>query len=401
MLTTWKFRIKDSGSTGRTLGAMGKSVNFCWNFFKETQITALQRQSAKVIKLKDGSEKAVTNFLSAFELSNLAAGSAKDLGLHSQTVQAIAEEYACRRKQFKKLLRWRGRKSLGWIPFKASAVKISFSEMREWVGPISGKGRSRGRGSVTYAKKTFEFWASRDLPADAVIKTGSFSQDGQGHWYLNLTFETNALQFGSQEGAVGVDIGIKTMAALSSGEKIDGPRLRERYLGKVRHLERTRLTARRHQSKSRKFGPLPKRKRMAKLHAKLANARADYLHKASTKLVEEYREIYIGNVPCKLMNRSRSMAGVSLDHGLGMFKTQVSYKAIRAGGRAMEINERDSTRTCSVCLTVYPRIGLGVREWQCGPCKTVHDRDVNAARNILRLGREALTHPGNRKVAGA
>ena len=385
---------------------MAKSVNFCWNFFKETQITALRRRSAKIIKIQDGSEKVIANFLSAFELSNLAAGAAKDLGLHSQTVQAVAEEYARRRKQFKKLLRWRGQRALGWIPFKASAVKISFADVREWTGPLSGKQRGRGRGCVSYAKKTFEFWASRILPDDAVIKTGSFCQDSQGRWYLNLTFESSSLQCQNphgqcQDGEVGIDPGVKTLATLSSGAKIHGPRLRERYLVKIRRLEQTRLSARRRQSKSRKFGPLPKRRRVAKLHAKVANARADFLHKASTRLVEEYRRIYIGNVPCKLMNRSRTMAAVSLDQGLGMFKTQVTYKAMRAGGQAMEINERDSTRTCSVCLTAHPRIGLRVREWQCSVCATVHDRDVNAARNILRLGREALTHPGDRKVAGA
>ena len=101
MLTTWRFRIKDSGSAGRRLSAMAKSVNFCWNFFKETQITALRRRSAKIIKIQDGSEKVIANFLSAFELSNLAAGAAKDLGLHSQTVQAVAEEYARQRSNSK------------------------------------------------------------------------------------------------------------------------------------------------------------------------------------------------------------------------------------------------------------------------------------------------------------
>jgi len=100
------------------------------------------------------------------------------------------------------------------------------------------------------------------------------------------------------------------------------------------------------------------------------------------------------------MNRSRNLAGVSLDNGLGAFKTQISYKAIRAGGLATEINERDSTRTCSVCLTVHPRIGLRVREWRCGVCSALNLRDLNAAINILRLGREALTHPGNLTVAG-
>ena len=401
MLTTWRFRIKDSGSSGRKLDAMAKSVNFCWNFFKETQITALRRSSARIMTLPDGSKKAAPNFLSAFELSNLAAGAAKDLGLHSQTVQAVAEEYARRRRQFKKLLRWRGRNSLGWIPFKASAIKVSTSDLREWVGPQSGKARCQGRGSVTYAKKTFKFWASRVLPEDAVIKCGSFCQDSQGHWYLNLTFVTSTRQITSLGGDVGIDPGIKSLATLSSGDKIDGPKLRERYLAKIRRIERTRRYARRSQAKSRKFGRLPKHKQVAKLHAKIKNARADYLHKASTRLVEEYRRIYIGNVPCKFMNRSRTLAGVSLDQGLGMFKTQLSYKAVRAGGRAKEIDERDSTRTCSVCLTVHGRIGLRVREWQCGVCSTVHDRDVNAARNILRLGREALPHPSDREVARA
>ena len=259
MLTTWRFRIKDSGSAGRKLGAMARSVNFCWNFFKETQLTALRRRSAKIIKIQDGSEKVVPNFLSAFELSNLAAGAAKDLGLHSQTVQAVAEEYARRRKQFKKLLRWRGQRSLGWIPFKVSAVKISYADVREWTGAFSGKKRSRGRGYITYAKRSFEFWASRVLPDDAAIKTGSFCEDAQGHWYLNLTFESSSLKYQSQDGEVGVDPGVKTLATLSSGDKIDGPRLRERYLEKIRRLELTRLSARRRQARSRKFGPLPKR----------------------------------------------------------------------------------------------------------------------------------------------
>ncbi|MBM4254238.1 MAG: hypothetical protein FJ146_19910, partial [Deltaproteobacteria bacterium] len=75
MLTTWKFRIKDSGSTGRKLTAMARSVNFVWNYAKETQVTALRRSSTKVILRKDGTSRTVPNFFSAFELNNLVAGS--------------------------------------------------------------------------------------------------------------------------------------------------------------------------------------------------------------------------------------------------------------------------------------------------------------------------------------
>ena len=89
------------------------------------------------------------------------AGAAKELGLHSQTVQGVVEEYARRRKQFQKLLRWRGKKSLGWIPFKAAGVKVTFANVREWNAAGSCKSRARGRGFVSYCGKRYEFWASR------------------------------------------------------------------------------------------------------------------------------------------------------------------------------------------------------------------------------------------------
>jgi len=202
-------------------------------------------------------------------------------------------------------------------------------------------------------------------------------------------------------GACGVDIGVKTMAVVADdygSYKVDGPRLRERFLKKIRALEKTRKYARRQQAKTKRFGKLPKAKQFTNMNRKVKNARADFLHKESTALVEQYETIYFGDVPLKLMNKSKNMAGVSLDHGIGFFKQVTRYKAMGAGGESSDLNEKDSTRTCSVCLTVHPRIGLEVRGWTCGKCKTVHDRDVNAARNILRMGRHA---PASRPVKRA
>jgi len=209
------------------------------------------------------------------------------------------------------------------------------------------------------------------------------------------------LTYVTTDEAVGIDIGIKSMATLSDGVMLTGPRLRERYLSKIRLLELTRLSTRRRQAASKCYGRLPKARTVAKLHAKAANARSDYLNTAAASLVENYGRIFIGDVSCHLMNRSKNLAGISLDHGIGKFKQQVSYKAQRAGGQAQEIKERDSTRTCAIFLEVYPRTSLGVGEWKCGKCGAVHDRDVNAARNILRLGREALTHLHYREAAQA
>ena len=376
MITTWKYRIKDSGRSGRILGRMGGSVNVVWNFAKETQLNAYRAKSARLIfDKKSGERIAIPNVLTAFELNNLVAGSSKELGLHSQSVQGVTEEFSRRRKQFSKLPRWRGKRSPGWVPWKASGIKISGD-------------------SFKYAGEVFNFWNSRDLPTDAQIKTGSLTEDKRGRWYLNVTFESE--QIGLEKGLneIGIDIGIKTLASLSNGEKIERPNLREKFLNRMKALEKTRKFARRKASKNKKYSTLPKSKQGRNLHGKVTNQRADYLHKATTSLVKSSKLIVVGDVPCKLMNRSKNMAGISLDSGIGLFKNMLNFKAARAGSTYLQVPERNSTQTCSHCGWQHPkerRIGLGVREWRCESCGTNHDRDTNAAINILRTGRRALT----------
>jgi IS605 OrfB family transposase len=385
MITTYHYRIKDSGRAGKTLTKMSRSVNMVWNYCKQTQQEALKNKSVKLIMdKKTGKNISIPFFLTKYELNKLVGGSSKELGLHSQTVQAVSEEYVTRRVQFKKLLRWRSKKSIGWIPFKSSAVKIS-------------------NGKITYNKHEFSYWNSRDLPEDAKIKTGSFCQDKRGRWYLNLVFESEQLGINRSNGLeLGLDIGIKTLASCSNGEKIERPNLRAKALAKIRYLKRCQRFAQQKQSKSKKYFPLPKLKQEKNLHAKIANQRQDYLHKETTKLIKKCSLMVVGDVPCKLMNRSKTLSGISLDSGIGKFKQMLRYKAVRAGAHYQEISERNSTRTCSKCLFMWPRIELGVRQWVCEKCETVHDRDTNAAQNILhayrnsaRMGLHTLIHTQN------
>jgi putative transposase len=368
MLVTWQFRVKDGGSGGRALSRAARAVNFVWNFAKATQRDALRAKSARIIAdRKTGAPVAIPNFFSSDELDALVAGSSKELGLHSQTVQAITQEYARRRKQFGKLLRWRGKKSLGWVPWKSSGVKLE-------------------KGAIRYCGKSYRYFDSRPLPADAKVKCGQFSQDARGRWYISITFETEALSYACGRAEVGVDPGIKTLATLSDGTKIERPDLRAKYLEKLRRLERSRRHTRRKQAKTNSYGRLPKAKQAANLAAKVANQRRDYLHKESTKLVERASTIAMGDLQCAFMNRNRALSGISLDSGLGMFRAMLRYKALRAGATYREVSEKDSTQTCSSCGWKHPRerrIGLGVRHWTCGGCGAHHDRDINAARNIL------------------
>ena len=217
---------------------------------------------------------------------------------------------------------WRGKKFLGWVPFKSSAIKIH-------------------NGKISYNKNEFSFWNSRELPEDAKIKTGSFCQDKLGRWFLNVTFKSEQISIHrTDDKKIGIDIGIK-------------------------------------------YHSLPKAKQERKLHAKVANIRQDYLHKEPTKLVKKCSLIVVGDVPCKFMNRNKKLAGISLDSGIGIFKNMLRYKAFRAASIYKEISERDSIRTCSKCSEILPRIELGVSTWTCEKCKTIFDRDVNASINIL------------------
>ena len=219
------------------------------------------------------------------------------------------------------------------------------------------------------------------------MKCGSFNQDSRGRWYVCLTFSLESLVTQKGDAVLGIAPGIKTLASMSDGTKIERPNLRVKYLEKIRRLERTRKFARRKAAKTKHYGKLPKAKQVANLAAKIANTRQDYLHKQSTNLVSRSDVLVMGDVPCKLMNRNKTLSGISLDTALGAFRTMLRYKANRAGATYIEVSERDSTQTCSACGWKHSkesRIGLGVRQWKCGGCAVEHDRDINAAKSILR-----------------
>ncbi|MBC7571842.1 MAG: IS200/IS605 family element transposase accessory protein TnpB [Spirosoma sp.] len=345
-LTTYQYRIKDSTS-GKHLTKMSYSVNFVWNFVNQSNIERWSK---------------FRKTFSAFDLNKLSAGCAKELGLHSQTVQAVCEEYAKSSKQFKRVkLNWRSRKrSLGWIPFKASGVKVNGD-------------------SVTYGGRSFRFWLSR--PIEGIVRFGSFSQDAQGHWYVNFVMEPGGRAQADQGRvktgkSVGVDLGLKTIATLSDGVELSREKLTKLFEVQLAKAQRVR-----------------KKKRITALHAKIKNKRKDWNHKTSTRLVREYDKIVVGNVSSSKLKKTRMAKSVS-DAGWADLKLMLKYKAIALASEYKEVNEKFSTLTCSDCSTKSgPRglSGLGVREWVCVECGSIHDRDVNAAKNILHFSLSGMT----------
>ena len=333
MLLTFKFKLKN-GSRSLRVGA--NKVNRIWNYANETSFTAIKR---------DG------KFLSAFDLNNLLAGTSKALKIHSQTVQAVAEEYAKSRKQAKKRkLEWRSsrgaRRSLGWIPFKTSGIKVSGDR-------------------VTFGGKEYRFFKHREI--EGKIKTGCFVEDACGDWFVCFQCEV-PLREKARAGEIALDLGQKAIATTSDGEVFENPKTYCEWQDRL--------------AKAQRYG---KKKRAAKIHRKIARIRKDNLHKISTSLTSNYARIIVGNL---ILKASKS----TLDASFRGLIPLLEYKASRRQGEVVLVNEAFTTITCSNCLErTGPTglTGLSVREWVCCHCGQSHDRDVNAARNILRIGTDA------------
>ena len=340
---TLRLRIKDKHRS--VLAAMAREVNQVWNFCNETSHRAVRERR---------------QWLSGYDLQKLTNGFSKCEGVQigSPTVQQVCEDYAKARKQFKKAkLRWRvsnpqsSKYSLGWVPFKARALQYK-------------------AGQIAFAGQRFYLWDSYGL-SDYELRAGSFSQDGRGRWYLNVVVKVQA-KASAGTASVGIDLGLKEAAVTSTGERIEGRFYRklECQLG---------IAQRAH-----------KKNRVKAIHAKIANQRKDLLHQFSTKLVRENAAIFVGDVASAKLVKTK-MAKSALDAGWSSLKTMLEYKSHQAGIVFEVVNESYTTQTCSCCGVIPAsspkgRAGLRIREWTCSECGAVHERDVNAARNILAAG---------------
>jgi transposase len=332
-LLTYKYRIKDSTSAA-ALGKMAGASNYVWNYCQEVSLLAFRRDKT---------------LLSAYDLHKLTAGTSQALRLSADTIQQVCTEYVTRRRQFKKIkLKWRSRKrSLGWIPFKAAYIKL--------LGD-----------TITYCGHRFRLWLSR--PVEGVIKTGSFTQDARGRWYVNLQCEVPdaVAPFGQAE--LGLDLGLLHQIACSDGVIYSRENLTRTHEAALAMAQRAR-----------------KKKRVKSIQAKIANTRWDWTHKATTAITQRARYIVIGDVSSSKLIKT-PFAKSTLDAAWHSVRFQLRYKAIRLAGICVSGREQWSSVTCSDCGARTGPSGLrtlGVREWVCTRCGVTHNRDVNAAKNIL------------------
>lgn len=209
------------------------------------------------------------------------------------------------------------------------------------------------------------------------------SREPDGRWFVTFAVETDdPAPLPSTGESAGVDLGIKDFAVLSTGEKIANPRHMARHERGLRRQQR-RLARMKKGSQNR----TRQRVKVARKHARVRDARRDFLHKTSTELVRRFDTIAVEDLAPKNMVRNRSLAKSISECGWGEFRSMLEYKAERAGRRLTVINRwYPSSKTCSACGHLLATLSLGTRHWTCPDCGTRHDRDINAAKNILLAG---------------
>jgi putative transposase len=352
MILTYKYRLKGKRAA-RQLRRRAWAANQVWNYCAQTQ--------RKIWRAwKDGLSP---KWPSHYDLARATTGTSKDLGIHAQSIQSVCEQFTKSRDQHKTCPRFRrsggSKRSLGWVPFQPQSRKIT-------------------SGSVTYLGNTYRFFGAKRRPLPETAGGGAFVEDARGRWWVCFHVDVADLPK-APDVAVGIDLGLKALATLSTGKKIEAPRAYRKLEHKLAIAQRAR-----------------NEKRVKAIHDQIASRRRDHMHKWTSWMARSFRTVCVGDVSSSQLAKTK-MAKSILDAGWFASKQALRYKASRHGGICVEVSEKFTSQICSACGALpssRPRgiAGLGIREWVCSECGASHDRDVNAARNILTLGLSALAN---------
>jgi putative transposase len=260
--------------------------------------------------------------------------------------------------------------------------------------------KKRGKQSATYVSSAFRYeiqtrtltlakmemplaihW-SRPLPEGVQPTTVTISQDTAGRYFVSFLVEEEIAPLPVTSGQVGIDLGLHDVVVFDSGEKVGNPHFFAQDEQKLVKAQR-RLAKKQRGSKNRDKA----RRKVARLHARIADRRTDFLHKLSTRIIRENQTVCIESLAVKAMGKHPTLAKAIHDVGWGEFVRLLTYKAAWYGRTLVQIDRwYPSSKRCSACGQVLGALSLDVRQWICPACKSEHDRDVNAARNILAVG---------------
>jgi putative transposase len=239
-------------------------------------------------------------------------------------------------------------------------------------------------GTLTLAKmgEPLDIRWSRPLPKDATPSSVTISKDCANRYFLSILVEDEIDPLPETSQAIGADLGLTSFVVLSTGEVVGNPRFFHKDEKKLAKAQR-RHAKKKKGSKNRDKARL----KVARIHARIADRRRDFQHKLSTRLIRENQTICVESLQVKNMVKHPTLSKAISDVGWSEFVSQLEYKANWYGRTLVKIDKwYPSSKRCFECGHLLNSLPLDVRQWDCPECGTHHDRDINAANNILAVG---------------
>jgi putative transposase len=233
------------------------------------------------------------------------------------------------------------------------------------------------------SKEPLDIVWSRPIPEGCRPSTVTVKLDARGRWFVSLLVDDHTVKpLPKVDKSIGLDMGVTSLIATSNGDKVSNPKYFKRLYKKLRRVQKA-LSRKQKGSNNRYKARL----KVAKVHGQITDARTDFLHKLTTQLVRENQTIAVEDLAVKNMVKNHKLANSISDAAWGELVRQLTYKCQWYGRELVKIDRYfPSSKRCGNCGHIVEKLPLNVREWDCPKCGAKHDRDLNAANNILAAG---------------
>ena len=370
----YKFRIYPDKAQIQVLHQHFGSCRFVYNHFLNERIEFYQQNKDKKPGLLSPKPKKSPNYHdNALGLTQLKTAKDWLKEVNSQALQQSLKHLDAAYQKFFK-------EGAGFPRFKSKRDKQSFKIPQYFVFKSNFKKRTHSLLKIPKLKSWIKVQEHRAL--EGKIKYVTISKTPTGQYYAAFTCETVIQKLPPKTNALGIDLGLKDLLITSDGQKVENPRFLRQKLKRLRYAQRQ--VSKKQKGSGRRKNHI---KKLAGIHQKVSNTRKDYLHKITTHLIRENQSICVEDLAVKNMVKNHKLAQAISDVSWGELLRQLEYKAAWYGREILVIDRYfASSKTCSACQHKLDELTLNVRKWKCPNCGTVHDRDHNAAINILQAG---------------
>ena len=284
-------------------------------------------------------------------------------------------------------------------------LQVAFSNFFDKRTAYPAFKRKEARQSANYTERGFSFdaerrilklakigaikvkWSRKAIPHPSSIR---LIRMASGKYFVSLVVETQPAPLPKTGESVGIDFGVARLATLSNGERVSNPKHGAKWQRRLAFYQKRLARAKKGSKRREKV-----KRHVARIHEKIANSRSDTLHKLSTDLVTRFDVICVEDLNLRGMVKNHNLARSLHDASIGTAIRMIEEKAARYGKTVVKIDRWfPSSKTCSDCGYIVEKLPLSVREWTCPECGTTHDRDANAAANILAVGQTVSAHGG-------